>query len=498
MNRSKIFLWWFFCTFLVAMLLLPVFNLYVDSSRVLTRDYAHSYKNRQGNINFLKMAYLLEHRGSYDSLIFGSSRIRYGFNPQHLNAVLGGHWYKMEYPGGVPSDHLYNLGLLLKKGFKPESVILTIDDFDLYSDRAPRQQDYFYRPYPTSISDWIDFYQFYLFKKPTIVDRKILMGQLKLKETERIEHPDGFAHSKKSDQEHEKHMLSLLPQGWNYGSNGDRMDALLDDIQSIISLCDKHGIDLKIMVTPRYYKTLLARDFNLIANFKKRLAAIHPFVDFTTLDALTMDNRNWHDASHFFTNVGKKVALALKDPGRVAGSFGVLVNERNVDAHIQAIQGQIRANMVALMQYDHRIIVHPSLLGPTNYLGGGLAEIIADNHGLVIKELQGKGGVRIRAIARNNRIVITNNDFSEEQYAILRVRLRSPKRVKRGLIVLTNEGRKKAVARYKQDFVAGYNEFSILLDGGQLAHGVRLKFKPNRRCFLEWIELRSLPGQGAK
>jgi len=496
MNKSKVFLWWFFGAFLVAILLLPVLNLYIDSSRVLTRDYAHSYKNRQGNINFLKMAYLLKHRDEFDSLIFGSSRIRYGFNPRQLNAVLGGHWYKMEYPGGVPSDHLYNLGLLLEKGFKPKAVILTIDDFDLYSDRTPRQHDYFYRPYPASTSEWIDFYQFYLFKKPTTVDRKILLGQLKLKETERIVHPDGFAHSRKSVQKHEKHMLSLLPQGWNYGASGHRMDALLDDIRSIIRLCDKHGIDLTIMVTPRYYKTLLARDFKLIANFKKRLAAIHPFVDFTTLNALTMDNRNWHDASHFFTNVGKKVALALKDPGRVPGSFGVLVNERNVDAHIQAIQEQIRANMVPLMQYDQRIIVHPSLLGPTNYLGDDLGKTIARKHGLKLRKRR-DGMFRVTATSRKNAIVISNHGVFSGQYAVLRIRLRSPERVKKGFIVII-PGEKKSVERHVWDVAGGRNEFDVLVNGTQLARGIRLVFKPQKTYFLKFIELRSAPVQVGK
>jgi len=433
----------------------------------------------QGNVNFLKMSYLLEHKDRFDSIIMGSSRVRYGFDPSYMNSVLGGKWYKMEYPNGTPSDHLRNLKTLLKNDYRPKNIILSLDDLDIYKDRKDRMSDYFYRPYPDSLYDWVDFYIFYLFKRPTRADIDIFTSKRKLKVTERILHPAGYSHGPKSLESHKKRMLSLPPHGLDYILKRPAIGPLIEDIRAIINLCKHEGIGLKIIVTPRHYKTLLARDFDIISAFKMRLAYTHSFIDFTGLNKLSMDNSLWLDTSHFFIPVGRRVVDSILKPVDDIGEFGSMVNEGNVISHIRKVKAKIKGGIIPMLNRDDRVIINGSLLGPHNYLSR--KNIRKDTRST-------KEGVNVYTIAYGAGL--------PEEYGILKI----------SLLVGAKEGGKITIrVPGKGDLVRGARfgngEVDVIVSADQIERGIKL-MAPSGKVAIKSIRLFSSiesepPGVGA-
>ena len=66
------------------------------------------------NENFIKTAWILDNRDTFDSFVFGSSRV----GALHSEHIEGYRAYNMTYSFGVPQEHLDNLRTFLKAGVK--------------------------------------------------------------------------------------------------------------------------------------------------------------------------------------------------------------------------------------------------------------------------------------------------------------------------------------------------------------------------------------------
>jgi len=349
--------------FVAALAPLPAYNLHVDASRVLSRDVTHEYLNREGNIGFLKMVHVLESE-IYDSFVFGSSRVRFGIDADYLDELTNDHWYKFDYPGGVLREHLHNLRVLVESERDVKSVLLAVDDFVLY-ERRNNESDYNYRLYPIGWLEWVQFYQFYLFKWPGKIERAINLGETKLVPTDRIQgERKGIDFGLDTSDARELRLLSELPQGMAYGSATPYMSEVLAELRQIKYLCNQYGIDLQVIITPRHYKTMLSRNWDVLAEFRRKMAEITEFYDFNGVIPQTLDARYWRETSHFHPEVGREISRVIfAGQSLPGGTYGKRVTRANVQSHNHAMRAEYLTALPRLLASDDRVSLHPSFLG---------------------------------------------------------------------------------------------------------------------------------------
>ncbi len=365
MRSSKLY---FFVTVITAGLvtgILPIFNIYTDFSRVLNKDYTYRYLPNRENLVYLKIAYLLDNQEDYDNLIVGSSRVHYGINTNTLTQELGGSWYKMEYPGGTPLQHFHNLTTLLYHGYRPQKIILTIDDFNLWVQQSIEalQNHYNQTMYPHGFRKIIDFYKFYLFKKPGDEELLILTGGLRLKRYWRIFEENsgrGVPASEDTTAHYEKlrkhHPFDAYAANIEYDYS-----KTIQYVSAIKTLCDKQQITLYIAFFPNTPKTLLARNHDSIESFKKELVTISEFYDFSGIHDITSDPSNWAEMSHFRTTIGDEIIKRITNTNNIPGIFGTLVTQKNIEDHITILEKGIISKIPELMESRSNIIISDSL-----------------------------------------------------------------------------------------------------------------------------------------
>jgi len=336
----------FFLVAVAALAAVPAINLRVDYSRVLTRDYHRIYGINFENLGFLKVHYVLDHKDEYDRLIFGSSRVRHGFNMADLDSILGGRWYKMEVPGASQYQHYEYLRYLIDHGFTPKEVILTVDDFDLWKQNFLKQSEkkYNLRMLPTGWRETFAFYWFYLYKNPGENEWKALRGDLKLMESNRVVDDRGADRPADEDSvTHDKKLQTLRPYQQAMANRNYRYQETLVYIQNFVRLCRVNEIPLRIAFLPVHPKSLMVRNHNAIRAFELQLVNTHPFYDFIGFSPETMNPSNWQEMSHFRTSLGRRVLRALGSEGEASGIFGARVNKANVQSHVNAVDRNVQA-----------------------------------------------------------------------------------------------------------------------------------------------------------
>lgn len=351
---------------LLIVMVIPSVNILSDPYRVFSKDYFHTYEHNTENLGYLKVSYLLEHEEDFDSLIFGSSRVRIGFNTTTFARLFSGNWYKMEYPGGVPYQHYSNLETLIRHQYTPRRVILAINDFDLWMENShvEFQQNYNRRLLPSGLDEIAAFYKFYLFKYPGEIEKQILKGEIKLKKTNRIigENAGYGLPQGVTESTHTRTILEYEPYQLYAADREYRYQETLDYIRKFIDLCIEHEIEYTIIYLPTIYKTLLARNHDSIDAFKRDLVKLSPFSDFSGIHPESMSVMRWRETSHFTSELGDKMIMKLVDRDSTPGKFGSLVTEENIYQHLSLNRNLIMNNIKGLLQRDNNIYLDKSLL----------------------------------------------------------------------------------------------------------------------------------------
>ncbi|EDY82254.1 hypothetical protein VDG1235_1874 [Verrucomicrobiia bacterium DG1235] len=372
--KSKIrFCIFFSVFFIIGLSTIPTIHYRIDRWRVLNEDIKHAYNIVQPhprvNASFLRVSHLIKNKENFNSVIFGSSRVFHGFGTEQLNETLGGKWYKLTYPGGAPYEHLHNLKTLISHGVELTNVIFALDDADLYRLRDDYKLYNFY-PHPSNSFEWIKYYIFYLFKPVTFEDLDILKGNRKLIEFSwTIENYTKRGHELPSNFDLDKHKKKLLkqrPHGLHLLKQDPRSSELLTEISETIKLCREKNIRINFFITPRFHKTLYARDRNTIDEFKRRLTEITNFYDFTEVSEYTQNPKYWLDTSHYTSELGSILLNELSGKVHNAKPFGYLAKRGNIDIKLEKIRKDLITSLPLIKKTDKTLVIHESLLEGSN------------------------------------------------------------------------------------------------------------------------------------
>jgi hypothetical protein len=362
----KRYLLTFFASTILLILVLSAINLSTDQTRVLTGDIEHEYITEKGrtvqaNYRYSLMRYLLANKTKYDSLWLGSSRV-YDIDIHKMGPT----WFRLNFPIGMPEEHLTHLKILINHGLKLKNVVIALDDFSF--NHAYPFNNIRYQTYPSSLSETSTNYLYYLLKKPAKHERAILIGKYQLKETG---HPIGNDESianwseqkekKFNSPEHNRELLNLSIDKKFFSKRLPHTDKTIKTIKSIKTLCDENNINLTVYINPFHYKSFLAQDVAEKKNYYRKLADQTNFFDFSGLNSVTIDNKNWRELSHFIPPIGDKIINMVKNGSTGIPDFGILVTKSSVEQRLKELEAEIHLSIKSLVSKDSTLLIDRSI-----------------------------------------------------------------------------------------------------------------------------------------
>jgi hypothetical protein len=97
-------------------------------------------------------------------------------------------------------------------------------------------------------------------------------------------------------------------------------------------LAKRHQFRLILFINPVHWSVYL-KNASALDAFKQELARVHPFYDFSGINAVTTDNLNYYETSHYRYRVGKRIVERIfrEDAAGRPGDFGRYVTAENVE-----------------------------------------------------------------------------------------------------------------------------------------------------------------------
>lgn len=130
--------------------------------------------------------------------------------------------------------------------------------------------------------------------------------------------------------------------------NPSSVDADLKRFERLVAYSRTQGVKLTVFVSPVHHRQIdLIYEKKLgetYERWKRELAKITEYYDFSGPSGICSDDRWWWDSSHIRAEGGTLIFARLAgDPdGIVPADFGYLVTERNVDDHVNRVRQGVR------------------------------------------------------------------------------------------------------------------------------------------------------------
>jgi len=331
--------WTFRFLALSALLIITVMflNYKIDRHSVFTDDYSNV--NNIANKNFINIEFLTKNEHSFDSFIFGSSRVGQ-INP--LN-IKGGNYYNMTYAEAIPVEHLENIKLLIKSGVKIKNILLGLDDFSYEVNPLIHLKQLAVQSHYDSLineKSKIRFFMDYLFLKPK---KREIFNLFKVSNKKRYYdiYSTGMHISSKAIDDAIENNISrhiedkkfLKPTHYE----GNQIIKTLNALQEIKNLSKKYNFNLVLFFNPIHKTTYLDTDLNNFRLFKRALVKISEFYDFSGLNSITTNNYYYYETSHYRDMVADMIKRRIFNEKLVdvPDDFGVFVTKNNIDEHLK-------------------------------------------------------------------------------------------------------------------------------------------------------------------
>jgi hypothetical protein len=417
--------------FLLVGALVAYYHYRADRWGVFAWDYQTFHKRILINKLFLKTRYLLNEEHEFNCYAFGSSRLA-ALDARHF----GDRCYNFTHSAGLVADHLRAVKTLLDAGLPVEKVYIALDDLSYNEDPSLASDQHMRRAYPVDLGEYLGFGSLFLMRPVDLTDVGLVTGRNPKEEiprfivdpnldTERIRlfYKKFFDDPRGTDARFRR--LKGLAEGDSY-HGAVTMDAL----REFRALADRHGFELEVFSMPLHYKTYLARDYRWFTRFKREVASILPFRDFSGLNAYTTDNRYWRETSHFSAVVGDVVAGAVADRTVAAdGRMGRKISADNIDEEEQR-QLQIDATYLPRLIRREGLMPLPPRFAEFWREQNRLESVRISRHGAPsYMDLSGGGKVHLtRANTGRERLGEVRLALQRGDFFILRFRIESMQR----------------------------------------------------------------------
>lgn len=333
---EKRFVGLFFVFTAVFASLVAFYNYMTDETGVLRADFSY-VRNREINQQFVKMRYILDNPQKYDALLFGSSRVG---NIDLTRAGDGHRWYNMTYTLALPAEWLENVRLMIRRGVSCRKVLIGLDDYSFRLDVGAHRDDYIRMPY----REWNwQTYLRYALRVPKTDITPETENFYDVYDTGRPLHPWADERIEKDPAAHERD-----PRFDGGGAeafytlfHARRIDETMEELTEIKRLLEEYGAEVIFFISPMYERYYMASEHEGFDEFRRRLAKLSDYYDFSGISDVTRRRYFFYEISHYRPMVGDMIVDRIFH-SRPAGpqEFGALVTRENVEAHIASLHAR--------------------------------------------------------------------------------------------------------------------------------------------------------------
>lgn len=336
--NSKKYVVVLYSTTILLLLVNAFINYRYDLYGIFDKDFD---KPRFAYINqrYAKMDYLLHAgKGKFDTIIFGSSRSE-GIVPSKISDKT----YSLAYSSGIPYDYLRDLKTLIDNGVKLKTIYLGIDEFDYKKNPLELSNSINYVGYGT-FSENLKYKLSLLFRWPGKKGFKYMTRTLNDYKTVYNIDKDGSRQGfEKSNNKIDWHKYVQDKRFEEPSANPEknaRIRDVVSEIKEIKDICDRNGIALKVFFTPTHITTYLSDDITNLNEFKRQLANVVEYKDFSTINFMTVNNCFWQETSHSDHEILELVTECLlnKRLDKMPEGFCIVVDKGNVKAHLNKMK----------------------------------------------------------------------------------------------------------------------------------------------------------------
>lgn len=344
--KAKQYVYLVFLVIIAVTCVFVLFN-YVTDKTGIFNGYDQLYRTRGNTFNqhFVKMRYLINNPEKYNGFCFGSSIVGY-IDLDKINNGL--RWYNMTYSSGLPEEWRDDIKLLLKRGVSMKSIILGVDAFDMTDSPMPHEKQFSRIPYRDNN---VKAYFSILFRVPNFFSKKEIMSKDKYDtffdayNSGRTLNPAEDEWIEANDIQHLRdNKFNLVWVGADFFDNAHHLNNAVQALRDIKDLCQEHGIELIVVFNPMLYSTYYMYDAfysSELDAFKRRIAEITPFYDFSGLNRITTDKYYYYESLHYRPIVGDMIIKRIFTPEYAQKDFGVYVTKNTIDEHIANLKRQM-------------------------------------------------------------------------------------------------------------------------------------------------------------
>lgn len=340
---SKKWCYWVLGTIFFAFFSVGTINFVVDPYGIFRINF--SYQVVEPNQHFIKARYIVSNPNKFDSFVFGSSRI----NAIDVSKLQNGRWYNMTYSEGLPAEHLRHINFFLKHGVKIKNILIGLDDFSYKIDPNTHLDQMLRQPYPPTVGEsaW-GYYIRYLLRLPDMKVLKTTLRAYKDRKKGKKTYFDfyDFYNTGRGDTKFLDDEIERNPENYRKDPKfdkptifrGDRVKKTIEEIKEIVRVCKGHNINLIIFINPHQHKTYLNSFLPQFFIFKRELAKISDYYDFSGLNSITTDNYYYYETSHYRTVVGDMILKKIYNIPfniKIPHDFGVYVTSKNIEEHLK-------------------------------------------------------------------------------------------------------------------------------------------------------------------
>jgi hypothetical protein len=125
---------------------------------------------------------------------------------------------------------------------------------------------------------------------------------------------------------------------------GDRIEATLRDMRELANIAEMNGIRLTVFINPIHRTTYLDTNLSQLFTFKRKLAQITDYYDFSGLNSITTNNYNYFETSHYREKIGDMMVSRMFGSPKIniPDNFGVRVTSRTAEAHLEGLCSQLQ------------------------------------------------------------------------------------------------------------------------------------------------------------
>lgn len=340
--KSKTWLKYFFAAVASVFIVIASYNYFFDEFQLF--NSGRSFLFTKINYRFTLIGEIM--KGDYDSLIIGSSRVGSLQATTANRYVRGAKFYTMPFPEGVPYDYYHHIKYILDSGIQIKHVCIGFDDFSFTIHPQSHLKSLSTYPYPPAIGK--SLYAFMLkalIRKPNLIvarnyikyrkntSRKVAKIQKDIIVKEYLDY-------------YKTHRKEIFSKSYPQISPFfDYSDESIDEIKKLLALCRENGIEFSVFINPVYKNNYLDSKLDLFFRFKKNLASITPYYDFSGLNSINRNDVNYTEPIHYKVYIGDMMLARIygtpEEQKNCPEDFGVYVTKETIVDHINAQKKEI-------------------------------------------------------------------------------------------------------------------------------------------------------------